>query len=414
MVRFAVLTAPVLLSLHVLAISQKGFQVPIRPELFSPLIATKVQAVAESTPVPSVFPQYTDRTSGVWNYFELPFWTSGFFGGILYLLDTRSKLCPSKQADWLALGRNWSVSLLPLADDKTLDHDVGFLSYPFQAELLVNSGNKTAQTAVTKFAATLASRFSPVVNCTRSWDKTPGSTGPTTDDFLVIIDNMMNLEILFAAADINKNQTLRDIAIKHADTTIRNHFRPDGSAFQVLNYNSTTGAVIERKTAFGYADNSTWTRGQSWAIYGFANMYNRTRFERYLDTARRTASLYTSRLPSSGVPPWDFDAPSPAPADTASGVIAATGLLFLAQLEESLSPPNRTGAELWRNAAVTLLNSVTDLAWKPSWQSLLSNGTVNNRADPPNNSTGIVYVDYFYIKAGNMLLSQKLAPCPKN
>jgi len=272
--------------------------------------------------------------------------------------------------------------------------------------LLVNHGNTSAQDAVIKFATTLASRFNPIVGCTRSWD----TADPT--DFTVIIDNMMNLEVLFVAADINGNQTLRDIAIKHADTTIEHHFRPDGSTFHVVEYNSTTGVVIRRRTSQGYADWSTWTRGQSWAIYGYANMYNRTQLPRYLDTARHAASLYLSRLPSSGVPPWDFDAPTPAPADTSSATIAASGFLLLSQLEESLSPSNGSGAALWRNAAINLLNAATALAWKPSWQSLLSNGTVNNPASPPNNLTGITYGDYFLIKTGNDLLSQGLAECP--
>ncbi|KAF8509559.1 d-4,5 unsaturated-glucuronyl hydrolase-like protein [Gautieria morchelliformis] len=377
-----------------------------RRELYSPLIAPKVQAIAETEPNPANYPQYTDRTQGIWEYFTPTTWTSGFFPALLYLLDTRSKLCPSlNQPDWLSMGRDWSVGLVPLEDNKNLDHDVGFLSYPFQQELLVNPANTSAQTAITKFASTLAARFNPTVGCTRSWD----SADPT--DFVVIIDNMMNLEVLFAAADINGNHTLRDIAITHADTTIANHFRPDGSTFHVVEYNSTTGGVIRRRTAQGYADNSTWTRGQSWAIYGYANMYNRTHFPRYLGTARHAASMYLSRLPASGVPPWDFDAPRPGPADTSSATIAASGLLLLSQLENSLSPPNRTGALFWRDAAVNLLNAATELAWKPSWQSLLSNGTVNNPANPPNNLTGIVYGDYFYIKAGNTLLSQGLAKC---
>jgi len=395
-----------LLVLRARADSSLASPVP-RQELFSSLIAPKVLAIAQAEPSPANYPQYTDRTQGIWQYFTPTTWTSGFFPGLLYLLDTRSKLCPVQdETDWLALGRSWSVGLVTLENNKNLDHDVGFLSYPFQQELLVNHGNISAQSAIIKFATTLASRFNPLVGCTRSWD--------TTDltDFTVIIDNMMNLEVLFAAADINGNQTLRDIAIKHADTTIKNHFRPDGSTFHVVEYNSTTGVVIRRRTSQGFADNSTWTRGQSWAIYGYANIYNRTHLPRYLDTARHAASLYLSRLPASGVPPWDFDAPRPGPADTSSATIAATGLLLLSQLENSLSPSNGTGAALWQDAAVNLLNAVTVLAWKPSWQSLLSNGTVNNPASPPNNLTGIVYGDYFYIKSGNMLLSEGLAECP--
>ena len=109
-----------------------------RPELYSPLITPKVRAIAEAEPNTANYPQYTDTIQGAWKYFTPTTWTSGFFPSLLYLLDTRSKLCSSHgQPNWLALGRDWSIGLVSLADDKELDHDVGFLSYPFQQELLV-------------------------------------------------------------------------------------------------------------------------------------------------------------------------------------------------------------------------------------------------------------------------------------
>jgi len=107
-------------------------------ELFSPLIPTKLQTVANAFKSPASFPQYTDRVQGIWNFFSPNTWTSGFLPAQLYLLDTRSKLCPgSSNINFLSLGRSWSVGLVPLEDDHTLDHDVGFLSYPFMQELLV-------------------------------------------------------------------------------------------------------------------------------------------------------------------------------------------------------------------------------------------------------------------------------------
>jgi len=115
-------------------------------------------------------------------------------------------------------------------------------------------------------------------------------------------------------------------------------------------------------------------------------------------------------MPSSSIIPWDFDAPLPLMADTSASTITATGLLLLADMELSLSPPNTTGAAFWRQEAVKLLNAAVKLAWKPSWQSLLSNGTVNNPAS--NNLTGIIYGDYNFIKAGNVLLSEGLVKCP--
>jgi len=126
----------VLIALRGHAVS--SFSKPLPTELYSPLITSKVLAIANAEPSPANYPQYTDRIQGIWQYFTPTTWTSGFFPALLYLLDTRSKLCPAHdQPDWLALGRSWSLGLVPLEDDNTLDHDVGFLSFPFQQELLV-------------------------------------------------------------------------------------------------------------------------------------------------------------------------------------------------------------------------------------------------------------------------------------
>jgi len=272
-----------------------------------------------------------------------------------------------------------------------------------------NPSNQTAYTAVTAFANDLAARFSSIVGCTRSWDN---PSDPT--DFKVIIDNMMNLEVLFVGEALTGNQTFRKIAISHADKTMQHHIRADGSSFHLVQYNSTTGAVISRGTVQGYSDSSTWSRGQAWGIYGFANMYQHTHDPKYLNTSRRMATYFLENLPADGVVPWDFNAPldPPRPADSSAATVAATALLLLANMEMSLSPPNVVGYTSWSNAAIQILNDITNLAWRPEWQSLLSNGTVNNPASPPNNLTGIVYGDYYYIKAGNDLLNMELAKCP--
>jgi rhamnogalacturonyl hydrolase YesR len=247
----------------------------------------------------------------------------------------------------------------------------------------------------------LAARFSPVVGCTRSWD----ASDPT--DFQVIIDNMMNLEVLFHSADLTGNSTLREIAKTHANTTMKNHIRSDGSTWHVVEYNSTTGNVIKKRTAQGFADNSTWSRGQAWGIYGFANMHRLTGDSNYLATSRRLATYFLNNIPSDGIVPWDFNAPlapPPRPADSSAATIAVNGLLLLAQQET-----DATAKQQWIDAALAILNNITKLAWNPSWQSLLSNGTVNWPAN--NFLTGIVYGDYYYIKAGNELVKMGLASC---
>lgn len=376
-------------------------------QLFSPLIPQKVLATFNALPSPVQYPQYTDTTTGKWQYFTPWTWTSGFFPVTGYALNTRKTLCGGTPAnglgvaDWLALGRSASTGLIGLDASHGIGHDVGFLSFPFVEELTINPTNATAIAAINRFATDLASRFNVKVGCTRSWN----TTDPT--DFPVIIDNMMNLEVLFRSADLTGNNTLRNIAISHANTTMLNHIRLDGSTWHVVEYNTTTGIVIKKRTQQGYSDTSTWARGQAWGIYGFANMYRLTGDVNYLATSRRLATYFLRNLPADGIVPWDFNAPltpAPRPADSSAATVAATALLLLARSE-----PTPAAAKPWSDAAIQILNNITTLAWRPSWQSLLANGTVNM---PANNSlTGIVYGDYYYIKAGNDLISMGLAKC---
>ncbi|KAJ7349077.1 glycoside hydrolase family 88 protein [Mycena albidolilacea] len=374
-------------------------------QLFSSLIPQKVLATAKALPGPIQYPQYTDTSAGAWQYFVPDTWTSGFFPTTLYALNTRKTLCGAtpanglNAANWLTLGRAASNGLIPLETHNGQGHDVGFLSFPFVEELAINPTNQTALTAVKQFAADLAARYNPTVGCTRSWD----TADPT--DFTVIIDNMMNLEILWVVYGLTGNTTLRDIALAHADTTMKNHIRTDGSTWHVVEYNSTTGTVIKKRTSQGFSDSSTWSRGQAWGIYGYANMYKRSKDPKYLATAQKLATYFLNNLPSDGIVPWDFNAPlvpAPRPADSSAATIAANGLLLLGTLDTA-------NTSKWNNAALNLLNKITALAWRPSWQSLLSNGTVNKPAN--NFLTGIVYGDYYYIKAGNDLISMGLAKC---
>lgn len=328
----------------------------------------------------------------MWLYFGADSWTSGFLPATSYALAERATICPhtlngTTTTQWLDIGRSSATGEIPLEAHTSVGHDVGFLSFPFVDELAINPKNETALQAVETFAAALAARFSPIVGCTRSWD------AADPDDFQVIIDNMMNLDVLFDAADLTGNQTLRQIAVSHADRTMMNHVRADGSLFHVVEYNATTGTVIAQRTAQGYSNSSTWSRGQAWGIYSFANMYRRTRLVRYPVTARRMAGYFLDNIPADGIIPWDFNAPlvPPRPADSSAAMIAVNGLLLLAQQERSLYPANQSGESYFANAAIKILNDTTIAFWAHTWQSLLSNGTVNNPAMPPNNMTGTIY-----------------------
>ncbi|KAG5647187.1 hypothetical protein DXG03_001146 [Asterophora parasitica] len=379
---------------------------PPPPELLSPLIPTKILATFKSLPNPVKYPQWTS-TTGIWQFFDPDSWTSGFFPATPYELNKRITLCGATPAnglgiaDWLSVGRSASTGLIKLQAGNGQGHDQGFLAFPFVEELAINPNNATAKTAILAFAKILAARYNPVVGATRSWD-TSNAT-----NFQVIIDNMMNLELLYVAADLSGNSTLRTIADKHADTTLKNHIREDGSTWHVIEYDANTGLVTKKRTAQGYSDSSTWSRGQAWAIYGFANMFRLTGNTNYLTTARRAAKYFLDNIPADGIVPWDYNAPlipAPRPADSSASTIAATGLLLLAKYETTLA-----ANKAYTDAAIGLLRNVTRLAWNPSWQSLLSNGTVNLPAN--NKLTGTVYGDYYYIKAGNELIARDLLKC---
>ncbi|KAH7104068.1 Six-hairpin glycosidase [Auriculariales sp. MPI-PUGE-AT-0066] len=385
--------------------------------LFDPLVASKVLATAKTVQNPPKIPSITS-TSGTWTWSSANSWTSGFFPATLYQLSKRECMCSGSTSvngstpDWRGLGRTWSAALVPLHWHNGVGHDVGFLSWPFVDELALSPTNATAQSNIIDFALELTSRYSPIVKATRSWDSDANST-----DFLVIVDNLMNLETLLQSWRLTGNRTFYDIAVNHADTTLKNGVRSDWSTWHVINYDSGTGAVKVKRTQQGYSDNSTWTRGEAWALHGYTRMYQYTKLKRYLDAARAIAGYYLRRVaenPSYMI--WDFDAPaSPQPpADSSAAMIAAGGLQALATIEMSLW--NATGANTWMAGAQNLITQTATYAWNPSWQSLLSNGTRDNNAGgvpaSRSNNTGLPYGDYFWIKNGNYLLETLQIKCP--
>ncbi|GAA5910997.1 hypothetical protein JCM6882_006743 [Rhodosporidiobolus microsporus] len=379
--RAAVLTCSALLFSSSLAQS-------IPPELFSSETYSRVLALANSSTRPSSWPEYTGD-DGSWSLQPETDWTSAFFPTSLFLLHERSLLCPQENddTDWLSLARAWSAALYNPSEEVVASwtHDIGFNTLPELFELQLDSNNETAKESLLQNAARLASRFSDVVGCTRSWDRGEG-------DFEVIIDNMANLQLLVAASRLSSNSTLLDMAVSHANKTMQNHVRSDGSSFHVVDYSPSTGDVQWQGTAQGLANSSTWSRGQAWGALGFALMANATGNSEFLETSRRMASFFVGHLLSGGVSYWDFNATDPTTLDTSASTITASALLLLSSFESSLG--DSTAATQWSDSAVTLLSNVVQqgvTGWDGA--SIVGNGTINNRASPPNNNTGIVYGD---------------------
>ncbi|KAK4505489.1 hypothetical protein PRZ48_003452 [Zasmidium cellare] len=391
-------------------------------------------------------------------------WTAGFFPDSLWqLYRRRTSLLSSRRPykdepsldQWLSQTQAWTDPLITNVN-LTNTHDIGFLAKPFESAL--NYNNETKYLFVLgQMSLNLASRYIPAAGVIRSWDTNNQSytqRGSHEDSVLVIIDNMMNLALLArSAATYTHNETLLDIAISHANRTRDHHFRSDGSSFHVCDYSGTTGELYLCRTGQGLADNSTWARGQAWAIYGFAEIYSFTGDESYLQTSIKAANWFLDHLPRDGVPFWDFDAPflpNVTPRDSSAATIAASGMLLLQdQIDKKAGKggwwrgrghwnggPKKTD---YRGAAIKLLKNTLDLtiageityssvdatnpnstlgsitdistpantAASQGFESILLHATANNNPNAGygrSYDTGLVYGDFYLIEAGNRLL----------
>jgi unsaturated chondroitin disaccharide hydrolase len=247
-------------------------------------------------------------------------WVSGFYPGTLFYLyqGTKDKAL-----------YNAGLKELPIMEPmKFIDsHDIGFMMYCSYGNAYKIDPLKQYKDILLTSANSLSKRFSPIVGCTMSWSSKPG-------EFRVIIDNMMNLELLMWATKASGDSSYAKIAISHANTTMKNHFRPDYSSYHLVNYNANTGAVIKKQTVQGYSDESAWARGQGWGLYGFTMMYRETKDPKYLAQANHIANFILSNpnLPADKVPYWDFNAPNipNADRDASAGAVYASALIELA------------------------------------------------------------------------------------
>jgi hypothetical protein len=269
-------------------------------------------------------------------------------------------------------------------------HDVGFKVYNSYG----NGYRLTKDTAYRRMiidgAKTLCSRFNPTIGCIKSWDFKKGQ-------YPVIIDNMMNLELLFAATRLTGDSGFYKIAVTHANTTLKNHFRSDNSSYHVIFYDTATGGVVERTTAQGYAAGSAWARGQAWGLYGYTMCYRETKNKEYLAQAERIAAflLNNPTLPADGVPHWDFNVPN----ITTEARDASAAAIMASALYE-LSNYSKQGKN-YRNMADKIMQSLTNSFRAPAGTHhgfILLHSTghkpANSEVDVP-----IIYADYYYMEA---------------
>ena len=250
-------------------------------------------------------------------------------------------------------------------------------------------------------AGNLATRFSPVVGCTRSWDNRPQW------GFTVIIDNMMNLELLGVATQLGGDDRYMEIACSHANTTMKNHFRPDYSTYHVVGYDEQTGEARVHVTHQGYADHSAWSRGQAWALYGYTMMYRLTGDKRYLDQAVNIGKFLMNhpRLPKDKIPYWDYDTPAIPNAlrDASAGALMASAYIELSQMVEG------DLAEQFLRLAEEQLHSLCSPAYLAkagkNGNFLLMHSTGNHNRNSEMD-VPLSYADYYFVEA--MLRYQRL------
>ena len=315
-------------------------------------------------------------------------WCAGFWPGVLWYDYEYTK---DKQV--LEEAENFTHSLKFLSHIPAYDHDLGFLVFCSYGNGYRLTKNPAYKQVILDTADTLATLFNPIVGTILSW---PREVEPRNWPHNTIMDNMINLEMLFWAAKNGGNPYLYDIAVSHADKTMKCQFRPDYTSYHVAVYDTITGNLIKGVTHQGYADSTMWARGQAWAIYGYTVVYRETKDPKYLDFVQKVTDVYLDRLPEDKVPSWDFDDPSipDAPRDASAGAVVASALLEL-----STYLPNGTGKR-YKDAAIEMLTSLSSDSYqsgesKPSF-------LLHSVGHWPNHSeidASIIYADYYYIEA---------------
>jgi rhamnogalacturonyl hydrolase YesR len=312
-------------------------------------------------------------------------WTSGFFVGNLWQIYNLTADSKYKER-----AQQW----IPLLEKEKFNggtHDMGFKIYcSFGKGYEINQSEEYKKVII-KSAQTLCTRFNKKIGSIKSWDNREKWQFP------VIIDNMMNLELLFEASKLTGDNSFKQIAIQHANTTLKNHFRKDNSCYHVVGYDTITGKVKSKNTHQGYSDESSWARGQAWAVYGFTMSYRYTKDKNYLKQAEATAQFFINHknMPQDGIPYWDFNVPT-IPNTTRDASAAA---IMASALIELYSITKKDVYLKYSNKVINVLSSdkyVLNESVNGPFILDHSTGDWSKRAelDEP-----IVYADYYFLEA---------------
>lgn len=351
-------------------------------------LAARQYALLEKNTPDSLMPRNFDPVKGMTEYSDTKWWCSGFFPGtLLYIYEY------TKDPAILAIAEK-RLGILEKEKYFTGNHDLGFMMFCSFGNAYRITGNPVYKEAVMTAAASLATRFRPSIQSIQSWNGGGKLKCP------VIIDNMMNLELLYWVSDHGGVPRFRDIAVTHANSTMERHFRSDNSSYHVLDYDLSSGKIIQKVTAQGAADSSAWSRGQAWGLYGFTMMYRFSRNKAYLDQALKIARfiLHHPRLPTDKIPYWDFDAPGipDTKRDASAAAITAAALLELSEYS------GKKERKEFHDVAKQILVSLSSPAYRsPEGANggFLLQHSVGSIPHQSEVDVSLTYADYYFIEA---------------
>jgi len=347
--------------------------------------AKQYEGMLLSHPDITKFPQSTKPDGSPDNRFS-SWWCSGFFGGSLWFIYEFTG-----DNKWKKAANIWTMAVEKEKYNKGT-HDLGFMLYcPFGNGYRLTKNKEYIEPMLTG-AKSLATRYHPAYGVIKSWDQFKDCKYP------VIIDNMMNLEFLLWAAKNSNDTSLYNIAIKHADNTLKNHFRPDFSSYHLVGYEEGE-KVYSKRTVQGANDSSAWARGQGWALYGYTMMYRETNDPKYLRQAEGIAGFIMNHpnLPKDKIPYWDFNAPNipNEERDASAGAIYASALLEL----YNYSPENK---QKYFSFAEQILKSLSSPEYKAQLgknNHFILKHSVGHKPAKSEINTPLVYADYYYLEA---------------
>jgi len=312
-------------------------------------------------------------------------WTSGFFPGELWLLYQATG-----STYWSNEAVTWTTPLAAQASSvsRVDPTDIGFIIGTSYGNAYRLTGDPSYQSALITAGNSMAGLYNPTVGAVRSWQ-----SGFDFTQFAVIIDSMMTLGPLqWGASQPGGQSNWATMASTHATTVTNNLVRLDGSTFQVADFNPTTGALLSQTTFSGFSKDSTWARGEAWALYGFVQAYQATDNPAFLSTAEEIANYFVGQLVAEGswIPPWDFDAPGTPPVDTSAAAIAADGLVMLSTVAGTMSAAYLADAENILGA----LGGYFDTA--PNGLAVLLDGYPGGLTS---SNTALIFGDYYFTEA---------------